>query len=146
MKNQLILATAIALVSMNTAYASINQPVPDKCPSVAALTQSPLTLAQIDFKTNTYVAAAFNNTYDTNVTWTLVIGSIQAEGAQDAIKIATADIPQFVLVTDTPQQFYPMNAWGCGYQSDKGFQVLAVTSSSSLSNQSLSSLLMMRRK
>lgn len=139
MKNKILLVTAIACLSMNAANAALAIPAPNHCPSVASLQTAPLTLGQIDFQTNTYVTAAFGNAYDTNVNWTLIVGNIAANGAPDAIKKATADIPNFVLDSNTPQQFF--DAWLCGYQSDLGYQVLAVTSTSATSAQSLSALL-----
>jgi hypothetical protein len=128
MKNKMLLATAILGLSVNVATAAVNQPVPNHCPSVAALTTAPITLGQIDFNTNTYVTAAYNNTYDTDATWMLVVGNIQASGATDAINKATAAMPSFVLDSAVPQRF--MDAWACGYQSDKGYQVMTITSNS----------------
>ena len=137
MKNKILFATAIACLSFNVANASIALPSPNHCPSVVALQGAPITLGEIDFNTSRYVAAAYHNSYDTNGTWMLVVGNIAATDATDAIKKATADIPHFVLMSDTPEPF--MDAWACGYQSDLGYQVLAITSNSS--THSLSSLL-----
>lgn len=140
MKNRFVLAAVVTLLSTNVSFAATHHDAPDKCPSVQALTQDPLTLAQLDFKSNTYIAAAFDNAYDTNAKWILVIGNVKANSAADAINKATSDIPKFVLVSNEPVQFAPLNAWGCGYQSDVGYSVFAVSDSQPISSKSLSEI------
>ncbi len=116
------LALLCTLAFSASAWAVI-PPQPEKCPSVAAITQTKFVTAQKS--TDGSYGALMLSKFDAAEMWGFVVAEIPATSTQDALAKATAALSSLTFLSG-PMYFASNNTWGCVYSVEAGYPVLAL--------------------
>lgn len=124
MKKQFL--TAFSIIMMSTSVYATPAGA-GKCPGVAAINAAGLSTNAIERDANgLWAVAMMKHKYDTNVTWTFVVGNIMATDAADAHRKATASLTSLNYVKG-PYPVPNINKWACAYSTGPGYPARSVT-------------------
>jgi hypothetical protein len=97
---------------------------PEKCPSESAIAS--VGIESVSNIAGTWAASVAANNYDTNDTWSFTVVGITASDEEDARGKAMESLQSLqYMIGPTPVPV--VDAWGCVYQTDQGYNAMSVT-------------------
>lgn len=125
MKNGLLIAATILAIS-STAIATPSKPA--KCPSADAIRAAGLSMDAIEQNQSdgSWAVGLMQSRYDTNDSWTFIVGRIAARNKNEAFERAKAALASLSF-NQGPVLATRINRWECGYSNSAGFIAITVT-------------------
>lgn len=126
MKKKLFIGILPPLLALGMAYATqpIPHPIPQNCPSVAAIQAVGVSMNAFQDDDGLWFTGRRNQMYGTSSNWTLIVGGIAASSSNDAFSKATATLSGLRFAVGPVAG--PLGKWLCYYQPVSNYAVVTV--------------------